>query len=202
MADPWGQLHQDIEQCARCGLCGHIRNKVPGQGDPRARLMLIGEGPGADEDAQGLAFVGAAGQLLTRELKAIGFDREQVYICNVVKCRPPQNRVPLQEEVDACMPYLTRQLRLVRPRVVILLGSTAAKAFFGPQARITAIRGKWFRKDDIYWMPTFHPAALLRDETKKRPVWEDLKAVRRMLDRMEASEGRKEAHDGGKGQTP
>ena len=200
MADPWGQLHRDIEQCSRCGLCGHIRNKVPGQGDPCARLMLIGEGPGADEDARGLAFVGAAGQLLTRELKAIGIDREQVYICNVVKCRPPQNRVPLQEEMDACMPFLARQLSLVRPRVVILLGSTAAKAFFGPQARITAIRGKWFRKDEIYWMPTFHPAALLRDETKKRPVWEDLKAVRRMLDRMDASEGRKEAPDGGKGE--
>ncbi len=196
MADPWEQLHQDIAGCRRCGLCGHIRDKVPGQGDKNARLMLIGEGPGADEDAQGLAFVGAAGQLLTRELKAIGLEREQVYICNVVKCRPPQNRVPLPEEAEACMPYLKRQLDLVRPRVVILLGSTAAKAFFGPQTRITAVRGKWFMKDDIYWMPTFHPAALLRDETKKRPVWEDLKAVRRMLDRMERSAAGKEAPDG------
>ena len=108
-------------------------------------------------------------------------------------------RIPVFRSTRASATPLTTSL--VRPRVVILLGSTAAKAFFGPQARITAIRGKWFRKDDIYWMPTFHPAALLRDETKKRPVWEDLKAVRRMLDRMAANEGRKEAPDGGKDKT-
>ncbi len=182
--DSWEELHRDIAACRGCGLCERIRNKVPGQGDPQARLMLIGEGPGGDEDASGLAFVGAAGQLLTKELAAIGLKREEVYICNVVKCRPPGNRTPLPEEAAVCMPFLMRQLALVHPAVVLLLGGTAVKAFFGWDARITALRGKWFRNGDGYWIPTCHPAALRRDESKKRLVWEDLKAVLRMLDHL------------------
>lgn len=183
-------LNNEILSCDACGLCGGIHHKVPGQGNRQARLMLIGEGPGADEDMQGFAFVGAAGQLLTKELAAIGLSREEVFIANVVKCRPPGNRTPFPEEAEACMPYLRRQLALVHPQIVILLGSTAVKAFMGQEARITALRGKWFLNGDIYWMPTFHPAALLRDAGKKKLVWEDLKAVRRMLDRMETSKNR------------
>ena len=124
----WDSLHADIEACQKCDLCRRIHHKVPGQGDGNADLMFIGEGPGADEDLQGLAFVGAAGQLLTKMIAAISLTREQVYICNVVKCRPPQNRVPTPEEAAACLPYLRAQVALVRPKVIVLLGATAAKA--------------------------------------------------------------------------
>ena len=139
--------------------------------------MFIGEGPGADEDLQGLAFVGAAGQLLTRMIAAMGLSREQVYICNVVKCRPPHNRAPTPEEADACLPFLRAQFSLVRPKVVVLLGATAARAILGEQTRITRDRGQWVEKKGVWFMPTYHPAALLRDESKKRDAWRDLRAV-------------------------
>lgn len=177
----WDSLHADIEACRKCGLCQRIHHKVPGQGDGNADLMFIGEGPGADEDLQGLAFVGAAGQLLTKMIAAIGYTREQVYICNVVKCRPPGNRVPLPEEAAACLPYLRAQFALVRPRVVVLLGATAARAVLGDQVRITRDRGQWVEKKGVWFMPTYHPAALLRDETKKRDAWHDLQAVKEKL---------------------
>lgn len=181
----WDSLHAEIMACQKCPLCRHIRNKVPGQGDGRAKLMFIGEGPGAEEDAQGLAFVGVAGQLLTKMIAAIGMTREQVYICNVVKCRPPQNRVPLPEEAAACLPYLRAQFFLVKPRVIVLLGATAARAVLGDQARITRDRGKWVEKKGVWIMPTFHPAALLRDESKKRDAWHDLQAVQAKLQALE-----------------
>ena len=178
----WDALHAQIEGCEKCGLCRGIHHKVPGQGNGNADLMFIGEGPGADEDLQGLAFVGAAGQLLTKMIAAMGYTREQVYICNIVKCRPPQNRVPTPEEAAACMPFLRKQFLLVKPRVIVLLGATAARAILGDQIRITRDRGKWVEKKGVYFMPTYHPAALLRDESKKRDAWQDLKAVR---DKME-----------------
>ena len=178
----WDLLHQQIAQCEKCGLCRGIHHKVPGQGNGNADLMFIGEGPGADEDLQGLAFVGAAGQLLTKMIAAMGYTREQVYICNIVKCRPPQNRVPTPEDAAACMPFLRKQFLLVKPRVIVLLGATAARAILGDQIRITRDRGKWVEKKGVYFMPTYHPAALLRDESKKRDAWQDLKAVR---DKME-----------------
>ena len=180
----WDLLHQQIQDCEKCGLCRGIHNKVPGQGDANASLMFIGEGPGADEDLQGLAFVGAAGQLLTKMIAAIGFTREQVYICNIVKCRPPRNREPEPQEAAACMPYLRAQFSLVRPKVIVLLGATAAKNILGDHIRITRDRGKWVEKKGVFFMPTYHPAALLRDESKKRDAWQDLKAVKAKLEEL------------------
>ena len=179
--NPWQQLYQSIEKCENCSLGAGCLHKVPGQGAADARLMLIGEGPGAEEDLQGLAFVGPAGQLLTRMLAAIGLTREQVYICNVVKCRPPHNRTPLPEEAAACLPFLRMQFALVRPRVIVLLGATAARAVLGDQARITRDRGRWVERKGVFIMPTYHPAALLRDASKKRDAWHDFQAVRDKL---------------------
>ena len=183
----WDSLHARIEACRQCELCRGIHHKVPGQGDGGADLMFIGEGPGADEDQQGLAFVGRAGQLLTKMIAAIGMTREQVYICNVVKCRPPQNRAPTPEEAAACLPFLRAQFALVRPRVVVLLGATAARAVLGDQARITRDRGVWTEKKGVFFMPTYHPAALLRDEAKKRDAWHDLQAVRAKLEALRSA---------------
>ena len=180
----WDGLNAQIAVCEQCELCRGIHHKVPGQGDPRARLMLIGEGPGAEEDLQGLAFVGAAGQLLTKMLAAIGLTRQEVYICNVVKCRPPHNRTPLPEEAAACMPFLRAQFSLVRPQVIVLLGATAARAVLGENTRVTRDRGVWVEKKGVYFMPTYHPAALLRDESKKRDAWHDFKAVREKMEQL------------------
>mgnify|MGYP002626774106 CR=1 FL=1 len=177
----WDSLHAQIEACEKCDLCRGIHRKVPGQGDGNADLMFIGEGPGADEDMQGLAFVGAAGRLLTKMIAAMGYTREQVYICNVVKCRPPQNRVPLPEEAAACLPYLRAQFSLVRPKVIVLLGATAARAVLGDQIRITRDRGIWVEKKGVWFMPTFHPSALLRDPGKRPEAFMDLRALRKEI---------------------
>ena len=182
----WQELYDEIYACEKCGLCKGIHNKVPGQGDVRAKLMFIGEGPGADEDLQGLAFVGAAGQLLTKMIAAMGMTREEVYICNIVKCRPPRNRVPEAEEAAACLPYLRQQVALVRPKVIVLLGSTAAKTLIREDFRITREHGRWIEKKGVWFMPTYHPAALLRDESKKREAWNDLKLVMTKLKELEA----------------
>ena len=182
----WQELYDEIYACEKCGLCKGIHNKVPGQGDVRAKLMFIGEGPGADEDLQGLAFVGAAGQLLTKMIAAMGMTREEVYICNIVKCRPPRNRVPEAEEAAACLPYLRQQVALVRPKVIVLLGSTAAKTLIREDFRITREHGRWIEKKGVWFMPTYHPAALLRDESKKREAWNDLKLAMTKLKELEA----------------
>ncbi len=181
----WDSLNEQIAGCQRCGLSAHIHNKVPGQGNPHATLMFVGEGPGAEEDIQGLAFVGAAGQLLTKMIAAMGLSRQDVFICNVVKCRPPQNRAPEAEEAAACMPYLRAQYALVRPKVIVLLGATALRFMMGDSMRITRDRGKWIYKGGVWFMPTYHPAALLRDESKKRDVWQDLQAVMAKLKELE-----------------
>ncbi len=177
----WELFHRQVAECRLCSLCGGIRNKVPGQGDPHSPLMLIGEGPGQTEDEEGLAFVGAAGQLLTRMLEAIQLPRDRVYICNIVKCRPPNNRVPTPEEADACRIHLRMQTFLVRPKVIVLLGSTAAKNILDPEIRITRERGKWTERKGVWIMPTYHPSALLRDPDKKREAWEDMKSLRGKL---------------------
>lgn len=177
----WEQLSHNIQCCQACGLAAGCRRKVMGQGDAHAPLMLIGEGPGEQEDLQGLAFVGPAGQLLTRMLGAIGLPRERVYICNVVKCRPPHNRQPSPEEIAACMGHLRAQAALVRPRVILLLGATAVSAVLGPQFRITRCRGQWFERKGTHIIATYHPSALLRDPSKKRDAWEDLKRLRGRL---------------------
>lgn len=180
----WQQLWNNIHSCERCGLCTGCIQKVPGQGDVHAPLMLIGEGPGEQEDRQGLAFVGPAGQLLTKMLAAISLPRERVYICNVVKCRPPRNRQPSPEEMQACLEYLRAQTALVRPRVILLLGATAVAAVLGSEYRITRCRGQWFERKGVWILATYHPSALLRDPSKKREAWEDLKMVRQKLHEM------------------
>lgn len=184
----WDALNEQIARCDKCGLCQNIHNKVPGQGDPHSRLMFIGEGPGHDEDMQGAAFVGRAGQLLTKMIAAMGYTREQVFICNIVKCRPPENRVPLPEEAEACLPFLRAQFALVRPRVVVLLGSTAARNILGDQIRITRDRGHFFERKGIWFMPTYHPSALLRDESKKRDAWADLKQVMQKMKELDEND--------------
>jgi DNA polymerase len=177
----WVELLGQIEACTACELHASCTHKVPGQGDQNAPLMLIGEGPGEVEDREGLAFVGPAGQLLTRMLAAISLPRDRVYICNVVKCRPPQNRVPLPNEAEACLPYLRMQAALVHPKIILLLGSTAARTILGDNVRITRDRGKWFERKSVWMMPTYHPSALLRDVEKKKDAWKDLQAVRQKL---------------------
>jgi uracil-DNA glycosylase len=164
--------------CTRCPLRCGATQVVFGQGDPQSRLMLVGEAPGADEDLQGIPFVGRAGQLLDRILDSVQIKRPEVYITNVVKCRPPQNRKPLKEEQEACRPHLQRQIELLNPAIIICLGATAAAALIDTAAPITAIRGRWFEKEGIRLMATFHPAALLRDPGKKRAVWEDIQKIR------------------------
>ena len=181
----WRQLYSHIENCQNCALYQGCTHKVPGQGDLRAPLMLIGEGPGQHEDEQGLAFVGPAGQLLTQMLSAIRLPRDRVYICNGVKCRPPHNRQPLPEEVQACLPYLRRQFLLVRPRVILLLGATAVSAVLGPEYRITRCHGQWVSRKGVDIIATYHPSALLRDAGKKRPAWEDLQKLRDRLKELE-----------------
>lgn len=165
-------------ECEGCGLRSGCRGVVFGRGSNTAGLMFIGEGPGAEEDRLGLPFVGAAGKLLDRIIAAGGFDMNEVYIANIVKCRPPGNRVPSREEADACRSWLKRQIELVNPSIIVLLGSTALQNYIDSNARITRDRGRWIENNGIFVMPTYHPAALLRDETKKRPVWEDIKQIR------------------------
>ena len=177
----WEQLWNNIMNCERCALGAGCIQKVPGQGDVHAPLMLIGEGPGEQEDKQGLAFVGPAGQLLTKMLAAIQLPRERVYICNVVKCRPPRNRQPSSEEMEACIGHLRAQVALVRPRVIVLLGATAVSAVLGPEYRITRCHGQWVERKGYSIIATYHPSALLRDESKKRDAWNDLKKVRQRL---------------------
>lgn len=177
----WELLEKQVQACGLCSLCQGIHHKVPGQGDREAPLMFIGEGPGADEDMQGLAFVGAAGQLLTKMLAAIQLPRDRVYICNIVKCRPPHNRVPEPQEAQACMLHLRMQVALVKPRVIVLLGATAARYTLNPNIRITRERGIWTERKGVWMLPTYHPSALLRDPDKKRDAWADMQALREKL---------------------
>lgn len=172
--------------CNRCGLRRGCSGVVFGEGNGQAPLMLIGEGPGADEDRLGRPFVGRAGQLLDKILEAVGLERfTHTYIANVVKCRPPGNRAPHRDEALQCLPWLYRQIELVAPRLIVLLGNSALQNLVDPAARITPMRGKWLvSKSGIKIMPTFHPSALLRDPAKKRPVWEDFKKVKEEFDRV------------------
>lgn len=177
----WELFEKQVAACGLCPLHQGIRHKVPGQGDRHAPLMFIGEGPGQVEDEEGLAFVGPAGQLLTKMLAAISLPRDRVYICNIVKCRPPNNRVPEESEAAACKLHLRMQVALVQPKVIVLLGSTAAKNTLGAEIRITRDRGRWFERKGVWMMPTYHPSALLRDPAKKREAWEDMQSLRDKL---------------------
>ncbi|MEO7034314.1 MAG: uracil-DNA glycosylase [Polyangiaceae bacterium] len=174
-------LAEVVSRCTRCGLCEQRTQTVFARGTGSSGVCFVGEGPGADEDAQGLPFVGKAGQLLDRMIAAMGFDRDEVYVCNVVKCRPPDNRKPELEEMAACLPYLHEQLELIRPQVIVALGATAVQGLLGTTEGITRLRGKWKRFGEIDVMPTFHPAYLLRTPAAKREVWEDLQEVMRRV---------------------
>ena len=173
------EIVADIRVCTKCSLHESRTNTVPGIGTPQAKLIFVGEGPGAHEGLQGVPFVGRAGNLLTQMILEMGLSREQVFITNIVKCRPPNNRNPLSSEILACEPYLQEQLRLISPRIICTLGSPAAKTLLGIQESITNIRGKWFTYEGIKLMPTFHPAYLLRSPSKKRQAWEDLQEIMR-----------------------
>jgi DNA polymerase len=163
----------EVSTCRRCALCSGRSNVVFGVGNPRARLMFVGEGPGVEEDRQGEPFVGAAGKRLTRWINRIGFAREDVYIANIVKCRPPGNRTPLPEEAAACLPYLRRQVRAIRPEVICTLGGVALNFLLGNNERITRARGRWRDLDGIPVLPTYHPAYILRNATKENEVLAD-----------------------------
>lgn len=177
MYNNWEELEEVVKQCRKCRLCENRKNVVFGVGNREADIMFIGEGPGADEDAQGEPFVGKAGKLMNMAFDMLGIKREEVYIANIVKCRPPNNRNPQDDEAENCLDYLRNQVILVKPKIIVLLGSVALKNVLGKEYGITASRGKWIEKKGILYMPTWHPAALLRDENKKIDFIKDLKQV-------------------------
>lgn len=176
--DDYLSLKEGANACSACRLRSTCQRVVFGSGDPRAKIMFVGEGPGRDEDLQGEPFVGKAGQLLDKILTAADFQRPNVYICNVVKCRPPENRLPNPDEIKECSRFLEAQIRIIKPRIIVCLGSLASQVVIDPKARITQIRGRWFTRQGINIMATFHPAALLRNPSYKRPTWEDFKLIR------------------------
>lgn len=182
VATDLGGLRGELGDCSRCRLSGTRTQIVFGSGNPEARLVFVGEGPGRDEDRQGQPFVGRAGELLTDIIqKGMKIDRSEVYICNVVKCRPPDNRNPEPEEVAACSPFLIRQIEIVQPEVIVALGKFAAQTLLQSTTPITRLRGKWHEYHGIPLMPTFHPAHLLRNPGYKRQVWEDIQQVMQRL---------------------
>lgn len=179
------ELNHVVQKCMKCSLCKNRTRVVFGEGNSKAIIMFIGEGPGHDEDVTGRPFVGKAGQLLTKMIEAINFKREDVYICNIVKCRPPQNRVPMEEEAEACLPFLRQQVAIIRPKIIVCLGATAARYVISREIRITRDRGKWYEKGQFKIIATFHPSALLRDPDKKKDAWQDMKAIRKMYDELQ-----------------
>ena len=181
----WEQLEGACRSCKKCPLWTTRTNVVTGVGNREADVLFVGEGPGEQEDLRGEPFVGPAGQLLDKMLAAIGLDRRQVYIANVVKCRPPHNRDPLPEEQAACIRYLRAQTRLIRPKIIVWLGRIAAQAIIRPDFKITRERGIWEERKGFWLMATYHPSALLRDPSKKRDAWEDLKSLRRKMEELE-----------------
>lgn len=171
------ELKQSINGCNKCKLCTTRQNIVFGVGNINAKIMLIGEGPGGDEDRLGEPFVGRAGKLMNKAFDIVGIKREDVYIANIVKCRPPHNRDPEKDEIIACMNYLRNQVVIIKPKIIVLLGRISLQNILGEEYKITSSRGKWIERKGIMYMPTWHPAALLRDETKKIDFIEDLKQV-------------------------
>lgn len=175
------EIRADLGDCQRCRLCEQRNKIVFGVGAEQARLVLVGEAPGRDEDQQGEPFVGEAGKLLERILQAMELRREEVYICNVIKCRPPKNRDPQADEIASCQPFLIRQLKAIRPAVIVTLGKFATQTLLGCEVPISRLRGQWHDYQGIPLLPTFHPAYLLRSPEAKRDVWEDMKQVRHRL---------------------
>lgn len=175
--DTLERIREDIGECTRCRLHRQRTNIVFGVGNPKAELVFVGEGPGHDEDVQGIPFVGRAGKLLTQIIEAMGLRREDVYICNVVKCRPPENRTPEKDEIATCSPFLVRQLDAIRPKVIVCLGSVAAQMLLGTNQSISRFRGEWFDYRGARLLSTYHPAYLLRNPNAKGEVWKDLQKV-------------------------
>jgi DNA polymerase len=175
-------IRKALGDCQRCGLCRLRKHIVFGVGNPAARLVFVGEGPGRDEDLQGEPFVGAAGQLLTRIIEAINMTREEVYIANIVKCRPKNNRNPRPEEIDTCLPFLVRQLQAIQPDFIVALGKVAAQTLLGTDQAISRLRGRFHDFDGVRLLPTYHPAYLLRNPAGKRDVWEDMKMLMKEMD--------------------
>jgi DNA polymerase len=180
-AETLEEVRTDLGDCQRCRLCEGRKNIVFGVGNPNADLVIVGEAPGRDEDIQAEPFVGRAGQLLTRMLTAIGLNREDAYICNVIKCRPPENRNPMPDEVESCEPFLIRQLKSLQPKVILAMGKFAAQTLLRTEERISSLRGDFREYQGVPVMPTFHPAYLLRNQSQKRVVWEDLQKVHKTL---------------------
>ena len=178
------ELNKMICNCTKCELHKGRNKFVFGAGNPNADVVVIGEGPGAEEDKQGLPFVGRAGKLLTDILKAIKFEREEVYICNIVKCRPPDNRTPLPDEMETCIPYLKKQIELIKPKLILCLGLTAAKGLLKSKGSLTSLRGQVFEYEGIKTMVTFHPAALLRNPNWKKDCWVDVQKFRKLYDEL------------------
>jgi len=178
MAGDLEELKSEALKCRKCPLRQGCQQVVFGEGNASARLMLVGEGPGSEEDRLGAPFVGAAGRLLDRILSAAEISREEIYITNIVKCRPPGNRAPVKDEIAACLPYLDQQIQLINPEIVLCLGATSARTLIDSNFKITKDRGNWYKKHGILYTATFHPAALLRDPGKKAPVWDDIQRVR------------------------
>ncbi len=173
------EIEEVVKKCNKCELCSNRTKTVFGVGNSNADIMFIGEGPGADEDIEGEPFVGKAGKLMNQAFLGIGISREKVYIANIVKCRPPNNRNPLKEEANACLDYLRNQVMIIKPKIIVLLGNVALKNILGEEYGITMARGKWIEKKGIKYLPTYHPAALLRDESKKIDFWNDLELVKK-----------------------
>ncbi len=181
-------IREDIGDCVRCKLCRLGRKQIVfGVGNPSADLMFVGEAPGRDEDIQGIPFVGRAGQKLTQIIEAIGLTREQVYIANVIKCRPPENRNPEPDEVEQCEPFLFRQVDTIKPKVIVALGTFAARSLLKTMEPISRLRGRVFDYRGAKLVPTFHPAFLLRNPNCRREVWEDMKKVRALLNGEDAA---------------
>ncbi len=176
-----GELEKSLKNCMECKLCQERRQVVFGDGNPNAELVFVGEGPGEDEDKQGKPFVGKAGQLLTKMIQAMSLTRQDVYICNVVKCHPPGNRNPAPDEIVTCEPFLLQQLDIIQPKVIVALGKFAAQTLLQSNEPISRMRGSWRDYHGIQLMPTFHPAYLLRNPNEKRKAWEDLQKVMEML---------------------
>ena len=174
-------IRADMADCQLCALGKTRKNLVFGDGNPQAKIVFVGEAPGADEDEQGMPFVGRAGQLLTKIIEAMGLSRQEVYICNILKCRPPQNRNPLPEEIAACEPFLKQQLKIISPQIICALGTFAAKTLLKTDAPISVLRGRFHYYEGIKLMPTYHPAYLLRNPAAKKTVWEDVQLIMKEL---------------------
>ncbi|MCF8002120.1 MAG: uracil-DNA glycosylase [Halanaerobiales bacterium] len=172
-------------KCERCNLRSTCTQVVMGEGSLDHKIMFIGEGPGASEDKKGRPFVGRAGRLLDKILQSANIKRNNIYITNIVKCRPPENRNPTDNEMKACSPILKTEIKYINPKVIVPLGSVASRYLIDSSVKITKDRGKWYNKGDLYFLPTFHPAYLLRNENMKKPVWKDFKKIKKAVDRIE-----------------